>query len=170
MVRRGSCCTRPRGILTFSLRSRENALTSWINRFPLTRKFTICLSRSCCEVNGSQLICDDQEDFPPRRTGAKQCVELVACRDDRIFLLIAFCLLPIAYCLLFTSPIGTITIADCFPAGVFLSFAVTDAVHGIASVGRGHFVSRIAFGSCTRYSPGRGRRDVVRYGSGFGKV
>lgn len=52
----------------------------------------------------TKLIGDDQENFPQRRKGAKQRVELVARRNDRGFLLIAFCLLPFACCLLCPAP------------------------------------------------------------------
>src|ERR1700682_5651414 len=146
-MRVGDRCVRPRGILTSSLRSRENAASLWTSRSRFTKLFESSLSRSCCEVDCDHLIADDQEDFPQRRKGAKQRVELVACRFHLRFLFTSLFLLPSAFRLLCTRTVRTLANPSRFASSFARAFAFTHTTAKSASMGRGDVVSRTAIGS-----------------------
>jgi hypothetical protein len=71
----------------------------------------------------------------------------------------AFCLLPSAFCLLAGSATHVAIIADTFTLSH--TFAIADAAAKFASMGRGNFISRTAFGSNARNCADGIRRHVV---------
>src|SRR5882724_6435149 len=105
-----------------------------------------------------------KRDFLKSRSAKRQRRGNVNVCSTLIFrYLTALCLLPTAFCLLFSTKrngtIPSIAISIAFAIAVALAFA--DAAYGFASMGRRHVVSRIAFGSRARDCAGPGRHDVV---------